>query len=124
MWKAINQREMGMLVSNKTLHVLLIVLIPMISFSQGKNNKKSPTKKDFIKEEMVLDIYTRDIIWHMNIDRNMVTNSENKDTLYFKNTDKMFSYVAKKTLETINFEKVKKVQDSILNRKKLKVKNE
>lgn len=100
--------------------ILLITLIPMLSFSQGRSNKKYPTKKDFAKEEMVLDIYTRYIIWHMNVDRNIVTNSENKDTLYFEDTDKMFSYVAQKTLETLNFEKAIKVQDSILNKKKNK----
>ncbi|GIJ96588.1 hypothetical protein CAPN001_11570 [Capnocytophaga stomatis] len=100
--------------------LLLTALLPMLSFSQGKTTKKVLRKEEFAKKETVLDIYTRDVIWHMNLDRNMVTNSENGDTLYFKNTDKMFSYVAQKTLENVDLEKAKKIQDSILNNKKHK----
>lgn len=86
---------------------ILLLLFPVTALSQNS----------------ILEVHTKDVTYYMCIKKNRVTNSKTKDTLYFKNNDKMFSYVSRKTLESIDFEKTKKIQDSIINRKNEKVKS-
>lgn len=104
------------------VRILIFTLAVTVSVhSQSKANTSTPQK--VIKEDVILDIYTKNIVYHMNIDKNRLTNSNNKDTIYFENTDKMFTYVAQKTLENVDVEKGIKLQNEIEERKNRKRKS-
>ncbi|GET46918.1 hypothetical protein [Capnocytophaga felis] len=101
------------------VRILIFTLAVTVSV-HSQSKASASTSQKIIKQDMILDIYTKDIVYHMNIDKNRLTNSNNKDTIYFENTDKMFTYVAQKTLENVDVEKGIKLQNEIEERKNRK----